>query len=241
MSGSALSTQSSALSAGYPGSKAGAGVWQRIISLMPAHKNYFEPFVGHGAVMLRKKPAPGVNVGSDVDAGVVAWWHLRRRPASADLTILHRCALRILSTHPAMQDPETLVYLDPPYLRSTRTRRLYSHEFDTVQEHETLLDLIKTLPCKVMISGYDSAQYRRALADWRVASFNAMTRGGLRREFVWMNFPAGPLHDVRFVGEGFRERERIARKRNRWRRKFEAMPTAERQVIREALEAVGMG
>jgi hypothetical protein len=223
---------------GYPGSKGGSGVWQRIISLMPAHQNYFEPFVGHGAVMLRKRPAPGSNVGCDVDAGVIAWWH-RRRPATADLTILQRCAMRILSTHPTMEDPETLVYLDPPYLRCTRTRAFYPHEFDRPEQHTQLLHVIKSLSCMVMISGYDSALYRRELAGWRHVSFNAMTRGGVRREFVWMNFPAGlALHDVRFVGEGFRERERITRKRNRWQRKFELMAPEERQVIREALEAV---
>jgi DNA adenine methylase len=58
----------------YPGSKAGSGVWQRIISQMPAHVNYFEPFLGHGAVLRRKKPAPALNVGCDVDAGVIDWW-----------------------------------------------------------------------------------------------------------------------------------------------------------------------
>jgi len=54
-----------------------------------------------------------------------------------------------------------------------------------------------------------------------------------------MNFPADlPIHDVRYVGEGFRERERIGRKRNRWVKRLSAMPPAERQVIREALADV---
>jgi hypothetical protein len=216
-------------------------VWQRIVSLMPEHRNYFEPFLGHGAVLLRKKPAPGCNVGSDVDAGVIEWWKDRaaRRPASPHPTILQQCGLQLLSTHPAMADPNTLAYLDPPYLAETRTRRLYAHEFDAPEQHLELLRLIKRLPCLVMISGYCAPLYCFELAGWRWTSFNAMTRGGARREYVWMNFPAGlPLHDVRFVGEGFRERERIGRKRDRWRRKFEKMPPAERQVIREALEAV---
>lgn len=30
---------------GYPGSKGGPGVWQRIISQMPAHENYAELFL----------------------------------------------------------------------------------------------------------------------------------------------------------------------------------------------------
>jgi DNA adenine methylase len=220
---------------GYPGSKAGAGVWQRIISLMPAHENYFELFGGHGAVILRKRPAPGVNVISDVDAGVADW--LRRRPA---ITVIERDALQILSSHPAMADPATLVYLDPPYLRSTRTREIYAVEFDSPEQHAELLEIINRLPCRIMLSGYPSRLYYHELMHWRCIAYDAMTRGGLRRECLWMNFKAGlPIHDVRYVGDGFRERERIGRKRDRWRRRFESMPQAERQVIREALESVG--
>ena len=41
----------------YPGGKAGAGVWQRIINQMPPHRLYVEPFVGAGAVLRAKRPA----------------------------------------------------------------------------------------------------------------------------------------------------------------------------------------
>jgi site-specific DNA-adenine methylase len=40
----------------YPGGKAGAGVAQRLINLMPTHAVYIEPFLGHGAVLLHKRP-----------------------------------------------------------------------------------------------------------------------------------------------------------------------------------------
>lgn len=159
----------------------------------------------------------------------------------AIFTIVEANALRILSLHPAMSDRRTLVYLDPPYLESVRTRLFYDHEFETQMQHECLLRNIDALPCYVMISHYDCELYRSLLCPpkWRHISYNAMTRGGLRREFLWMNFPEGlPLHDIRFVGEGFRERERIGRKRDRWRRRFQKMPAAERQVIREALAEV---
>jgi hypothetical protein len=54
----------------YPGGKAGAGVSQRLINLMPAHTVYIEPFLGHGAVLLAKRPAP-VNIGLDLDPQAV--------------------------------------------------------------------------------------------------------------------------------------------------------------------------
>jgi site-specific DNA-adenine methylase len=147
---------------------------------MPAHRNYFELFLGHGAVMLAKRPAPCLNVGSDVDAGVIHWWRLR--PESSFVTVLEQDALQILSSHPAVIDPNTLVYLDPPYLRSTRTRLLYPHEFATAEQHRGLLKIAKRARCMVMISGYDSALYRRMLSGWNVDRFRAMTRGGPRIE-----------------------------------------------------------
>jgi site-specific DNA-adenine methylase len=54
----------------YPGGKAGAGVYQKLINLMPQHSTYIEPFLGHGAVLLRKRPAR-LNIGLDLDAQAV--------------------------------------------------------------------------------------------------------------------------------------------------------------------------
>ena len=66
-----------------------------------------------------------------------------------------------------------------------------------------------------------------------------MTRGGLVEEYVWCNFPEPQvLHDPRFAGQNFRERERIKRKRDRWQKRFAAMPAKERQVIALALGGV---
>ena len=39
----------------YPGSKAQAGVFQRIIGQMPPHSTYVEPFFGSGQIFWRKR------------------------------------------------------------------------------------------------------------------------------------------------------------------------------------------
>ena len=42
---------------GYFGSKAGSGLYQNIIAIMPPHDTYIETHLGGGAVMQKKPPA----------------------------------------------------------------------------------------------------------------------------------------------------------------------------------------
>ena len=237
----------------YPGSKAADGVFQRLISLMPPHRVYVEGCLGGGALMRHKRPA-AVNIGLDLCPLVIKAW----RPAASPGPVLpaaiagpdeggpprfhfaRRDVLRWLASSPAMlQDLRTLFYVDPPYLAEVRTRAFYACEMMDTKRHARLLDLIRSLPCMVMISHYPCPLYNRALASWRKISYQAMTRGGLREECCWCNFPEPQtFHDVRYLGDGFRERERIKRKSRRWQARFEGMTAEERQVVAAALAAV---
>jgi len=131
-----------------------------------------------------------------------------------------------------------LVYCDPPYLHSTRKRmNLYRFEMSDKQ-HCRLLAILKALPCAVMISGYWSKLYSEQLQGWNTATFQTMTRGGtLATEWLWFNF-AEPLalHDYRYLGRNFRERERIKRKTLRWKNRLARMPLLEKRAILAALE-----
>jgi len=136
--------------------------------------------------------------------------------------------------------------LDPPYLKRDIDGKpvrsgqgdIYEHEFGTVEQHHELLQLIKSLKCMVMISGYWSKLYAQELNDWRTLSYNAMTRAGrVAREWLWMNYPEPiALHDYAFLGTDRTDRQRIKRKIQRWEKRLENMPTLEKRVLLLALE-----
>ena len=88
----------------------------------------------------------------------------------------------------------TLHYLDPTYLKQTRTAtEVYEHEM-TTKQHVDLLEVIKQCSGKVMISGYRSDLYDVELVSWNRHDFdlpnNAAGGEEKRRmvECVWCNF-----------------------------------------------------
>lgn len=93
------------------------------------------------------------------------------------------------------RDPENLLYVDPPYLGTTRARSGYRHEMFHEPEHRELADALHACSAIVMLSGYHSPLYDELYAGWHVAEISAWTgqandRGsGERVEVVWCNRP----------------------------------------------------
>lgn len=248
----------------YPGGKNGAGTYQKLINLMPPHDVYIEAFLGSGAVMRLKRPAR-LNIGLDlVESQVLTvaaeisanGLCVETMPTSSSLLaatagplrtsgdgiryrLMWGCAIAFLELVAPKLTMEALLYCDPPYLLSTLSSAgRYEHMLSDV-DHRRLLRVLRKLPCMVMLSGYWSQMYADALPDWNTLQFKSMTRGGLATETVWYNFPTPvALHDYRYLGVGFRERERIKRKKQRWVNRLGRMPVLERQALLAALETV---
>jgi DNA adenine methylase len=80
------------------------------------------------------------------------------------------------------------MYIDPPYLLSTRTSKQYRYEM-TDADHEELLKTILQSRAKIMISGYESAMYDHYLRDWEKMQFRSCAEHGRpRTENIWMNY-----------------------------------------------------
>jgi DNA adenine methylase len=225
----------------YPGGKAGEGVYQWLISMMPPHDTYLECFLGAGAVLRNKRPAAST-IGIEIDAEVLATWRGDEVP---NLRLVQDSALTRLRAMRHWLDASCMVYLDPPYLMETRRfeRQYYRHEFGTREEHEELLWVVSELRCPVMLSGYWSELYAERLKGWWTASLRVTTRGAtMAEEWVWMNYPEPlELHDYTFLGAGYRERERIRKRQRRWRAKLEGMSTLERYALLATLEDLRSG
>lgn len=211
----------------YFGGKGAGGVVHRIINQIPQHHVFISGFLGRCAVM-RYKLTTAINIGIDLDSEILDLWKesvclganttfpdLWKCDAGLDFAFWKIDVLDFISDAAYLQKRDTFLYLDPPYLHATRTSsKRYKFEM-TGTQHQELLARIKTLPCMVALSCYDSPLYAQELLPWRKIQFHAQTRGGIRMETLYMNYPEPApdmLHDKRFLGEDFRAREKAKRR-----------------------------
>ncbi len=216
----------------YDGGKSQAGTWQRIVTLIPEHREFVELFAGSAAIARLKKPAQKTIL-------------VEKSARQADLLRVEFCGRATvvqgdgITLAQYLDQPDQVLYADPPYVLSTRGgRKYYEHEL-TDAEHLALLRALLASRCKVILSGYESPLYDAAgfslnpAPPWSCDTFDVITRGHTwAKECLWFNFPR-PLvpHDASNAGENFRERWRIEKRRRRLRKKFESMPPLERASI----------
>ncbi|MCA9137260.1 MAG: hypothetical protein KDB00_10885 [Planctomycetales bacterium] len=135
---------------------------------------------------------------------------------------------------------QTFAFCDPPYVLSRRTGKQYAHEMSDDDHHRfvrTASQITATGSTNMMICGYYSQIYN-PLVSWRTFHHEVMTRGGLRTEWVWMNYAQSErLHDYRYLGSDRRERERIQRRQRNWREQLLAMDNKERAAMLDALNS----
>ena len=197
---------------------------------MPPHDTYIETHLGGGAIMQRKSAALH-NIAIDLDPEALGAFKCQY-----PVEKVHGCAHEFLSKY-NFQGRE-LVYCDPPYLHYTRSSTSrYRFEYEE-KDHIELLELLKRLPCSVMISGYPSYLYDQRLADWESLELQVMNQGGVRTEKLWFNFTPDRVHWPRYAGKNFTDRQRIKRKAESWGRRYQGLPRAERLAVLSAIMAV---
>lgn len=247
----------------YPGAKWRIADW--ILSYIPEHKVYCEPFFGSGAVFFKKEPS-SIETINDIDENIVNLFEVCREhpeelaskmemtPFSRkefercyDLNVpdkIERARRTLVRYHQSFgtsnsskkswknvqayggprvatiwnhlpetileccerlknaqiectdgiklcekyNNPDTLIYCNPPYLPTIRKRNIYHREM-TLQQHTQLLEVLKSSKSKIILSCYESELYNNMLSDWHSATKSTTAQKGLHRiEMVWMNF-----------------------------------------------------
>lgn len=111
----------------------------------------------------------------------------------AGVLIENRPAIQVMQQH---DGDDTLHFVDPPYVRSTRkiggsgSGKCYRHEM-TDADHAELLEAVCALDGMVVLSGYESDLYSDRLAGWERHTTAARISAGrgteLRTEVAWLN------------------------------------------------------
>jgi DNA adenine methylase len=107
------------------------------------------------------------------------------------VVILNLNAVRVIR----QQDgPNTLFYLDPPYLHETRvTTKDYEFEMSE-EDHVQLLDTINQVQGKVLLSGYPNQLYDDALSHWDRWEIQIDNKASsaknkpIKTEVLWANY-----------------------------------------------------
>ena len=241
----------------YFGGKGQDGVYQTIINQIPEHKVYIEPFLGGGAIMLKKKPAL-INIGIDL-----AVESLLAFPPRLNLLLIKQsffdylgsikvengCAIsvdgssedifaftgsidRYRTAEKTYSGRDVFIYCDPPYLHRNRGKTRYKFEM-TDDDHIKLLNILKRLGSAIAISTYPNELYSEMLNDWRMLEYNSTDRTGtVRTENLFMNYPEPVfLHDDRYVGKNACERQGIKRRIERTKKRILNWKPQERQKL----------
>lgn len=103
------------------------------------------------------------------------------------VVIERRDALQVIR---AQDSRDTLFFVDPPYLPSTRSKSGYRCEL-TEAEHVALLQQLRAVKGRVVLAGYPSTLYDRTLADWQRVQRPHRAAGSERQrtEVLWISPP----------------------------------------------------
>lgn len=85
---------------------------------------------------------------------------------------------------------DTLFYIDPPYVISSRSSPQHGYSFEMSDEdHKKLATILHSVKGKVILSGYDCELYQTLYASWRKVKKISRADGAREREeTLWFNF-----------------------------------------------------
>lgn len=221
----------------YRGNKKVEGLYQSIINLIPPHVWYGAGFAGSDAIFRYKKPADFSNL-NDIDISVYNAW-TKHLEGNLNVTFENTHVFDWMKKHQYGQRMQ-FVYYDPPYKHDSTAckTQIYKHTFSD-NEHKEFLKKVTQVNYNCMISHYPCELYDTMLKDWNTFDIKVSVRSRVQIERLYMNYkPPEKLHDYRFLGSNFSDRQRIKRKISRHIETLMKLPSTERNAIIHYLNSI---
>lgn len=197
----------------YPGSK-----WRiadQLVSNIPEHKSYLEPYFGSGAVLFNKPPSP-IETINDLDDDVINLFQCIRDHSQQLAAMIaaipysrkvYDSQFSIVSKNPVDKACAFLIKCWQGYgfktsgiktgwkRDKTGRERAYnlSNWYHLPEWIEEIAERLRNIQIEhkpqIMISGYDTPLYNDYLHTWDTLRIpNQTTSGVIREEIVWMNY-----------------------------------------------------
>lgn len=160
-----------------------------------ARRTIFRSMAGFGSAAVNGKYATGFRANSNRSGTTPAkdWLNYPEHVAAfterlRGVVIENRDAIEVIRQH---DSPETLHYVDPPYMHETRNMQRGNAAYEcemSESDHESLLSCLCTVEGMVVLSGYRTELYDGTLVTWSRVDREAKADGAKSRvESLWLN------------------------------------------------------
>jgi DNA adenine methylase len=159
-----------------------------------ARRSIIKTFLTHGSDSMNRKSGFRVNSNRSGAHPARDWMNYPQYISEfterlRGVAIENRDAIEVILQH---DSPDTLFYVDPPYVHSTRSRSgKYRFEM-TDEDHLKLAEVLRSVKGKVIISGYSSDLYENTYSDWTKSE---------KHTFVNMNKPKTEIIYANFASQ----------------------------------------
>lgn len=219
----------------YIGNKNIPGVIHKIVNEIPVHTDYLELFAGSGAVGLELPP--GHKVFNDLNRDALQL--IKESDPTVTLICMDFADVLGLFVSPSGTTDDTFIFVDPPYLHSTRdSPALYEFEL-TDNRHLELIQLLRSSTAKVMVIHPECELYNTSFKDWRSIEIKIRYNVKTSIERIWMNYQPQDLQTCKFLGGDCWERQSNKRKAQRFLLKGQPLPFKEGNYITDMLKLHG--
>ncbi len=174
-----------------------------------ARRTILRSFAGFGSASTNAQHSTGFRANSNRSGTTPAhdWMHYPDLIPTftkrlSGVVIEHRDAMDVMEQHDGIQ---TLHYVDPPYVLSTRNVKRGNAYYDqemSDEQHRTLAATLHELQGMVVLSGYRCALYDELYHDWRRVDHATHADGAKDRiESLWLSPNVGTMPSMNFSGE----------------------------------------